>query len=302
MKTTGVIIARFQSPYLHEGHYNLIKCVKESHNKVVIILGVSPVKGSIRNPLDFYVRERMVKKEFPEIVVLPLSDVRNDEHWSANLDELLKITFPQEKFVLYGSRDSFIPYYSGKLEVKEIAPSGDFNGSNLRESISDKVMDSLDFRAGIIYAYYNTYPKVFPTVDIALFRDNYSKLLLGKKKGEGKWRLLGGFTDPTDENYEEAALRELHEECGPVEVADLQYVKSFKVEDWRYAQERDKILTLLFSCTLVYGEPKGSDDIEEVEWFGLQDINKMIENKKIVEDHFPLIEVLLNKYIKKLAS
>jgi bifunctional NMN adenylyltransferase/nudix hydrolase len=296
MKTTGVIIARFQTPYLHEGHFSLINYVRERHNKVVIVLGVSPVKGSTRNPLDFYTRETMVKKAFPEIVVLPLSDCRNDDVWSSNLDHLLGITFPNEKFVFYGSRDSFISFYSGKNEVSEIPASGDHNGSDLRNKISDKVMNTEDFRCGIIYAYYNMYPKVYSTLDIAIFKNDRSGLLLGKRNIEGLWRFPGGFTDPTDQDYESAALRELHEECGPIEVGDLKYEKSFKVEDWRYKNETDKIITLMFSCVQMYGEPKGGDDIDEVKWFTFDEIQKMILNKELVEEHIPQMNFLINKY------
>lgn len=298
MKTTGVIIARFQTPFLHEGHYNLINYVKEKHNKVVVILGVSPVKGSTRNPLDFYTRERMVKKAFPDIVVLPLSDFKNDSAWSVSLDNLLNITFPNEKFVLYGGRDSFIPYYSGKNEVSEIPNVGDFSGSSLRDQICDKVMDTEDFRCGVIYAYYNMYPKVYPTLDIALFKDDYTKILLGRRKVEGQWRLPGGFSDPTDQDYESAAIRELHEECGHIEVGELKYEKSFKVNDWRYQSEVDKIITLMFSCVCIYGEPKGHDDLDEVSWFSLAKLEEMVLKKETVDEHFPQLNFLINKYKK----
>lgn len=296
MKTTGVIVARFQTPFLHEGHFSLIRYVQERHNKVVIVLGVSPVKGSVRNPLDFYVRERMIKNAFPEIIVLPLPDRRNDTTWSNDLDQLLATTFHSEKFILYGSRDSFIPYYSGKNEVLEIPQTSDHSGTSLREQISDRVMGTEDFRSGLIYAYYNTYPKVYATLDIAIFKDNHSKLLLGRRNHEGKWRMLGGFSDPEDENYEAAALRELHEECGAIEVSAMSYEKSFKVDDWRYRNERDKIITLMFSCSHIFGDPKGSDDIDQVDWFTLQQIEDMIAKKEIVEEHFPQLKFLIAKY------
>lgn len=298
MKTTGVIIARFQTPFLHKGHIRLITHVKERHNKVVIVLGVNPVKGSTRNPLDFYTRERMVKKAFPDIVVLPLSDCRNDSTWSTSLDNILNITFPREKFVLYGGRDSFISYYTGQNEVEEIPPLGDFNGTGLREQICDQVMDSEDFRRGVIYACYNRYPTVYTTLDIALFKDDYKMLLLGIRHAEGKWRLPGGFSDPTDSSFESAALRELHEECGMMEVSNLHYEQSFKVNDWRYRNETDKVITMLFSCTYLFGEPKGNDDIDEVAWFSLKEVQTMIDTSTIAEEHFPLLDFLIHKYSK----
>src|SRR6187399_233502 len=94
MKTIGVIIARFQSPYLHEGHRSILESVKTNHTKSIIVLGVSPVRGSRKNPLDFHTREKMIKKEYPDVIVLPLSDHPLDMRWSANLDTLLSDSFP----------------------------------------------------------------------------------------------------------------------------------------------------------------------------------------------------------------
>lgn len=295
MKSTGVIVARFQTPYLHEGHFEIIRYVKERHNKVVVLLGVSPVKGSTRNPLDFYTRERMVKKSFPDVIVLPISDFKSDVAWSQNMDKLIGITFPMEQFVFYGSRDSFIPYYSGKWKVEEIPQMGDHNATNLRHEISDKVEDSNDFRCGVIYAYSNMYPKTYTTVDIALFKENHKYLLLGYRKVEGLWRLPGGFSDPTDENYEAAALRELHEECGPIEVAEMHYEKSFKIDDWRYRNERDKIITLLFSTSLVFGQVQAADDLDEVKWFEIGEIKKMYDTQQLVTEHRAMMAHLLTR-------
>lgn len=52
MNAGGVIIARFQTPYLHEGYKYLLKKIYAKHNKVIVVLGISPVKGSRRNPFD----------------------------------------------------------------------------------------------------------------------------------------------------------------------------------------------------------------------------------------------------------
>ena len=299
MKTIGVIMARFQSPYLHEGHRTIIESVKANHNQAVIVLGISPVLGSRKNPLDFHTREKMIKKEYPELVVLPLSDHPLDAKWSQNLDTLLSNSFPGYVFNLYGSRDSFIPYYSGKYDVIELAENGSHNSTLIRDQISDKVLDSEEFRTGIIYAYSNTYLKVYPTVDIAVFRNNKTEMLLGKKEIDKKWRLLGGFSDPTDNSYEDAARRELTEECGPIEITEMKYEKSFRVNDWRYKSEPDKIITALFSTDFVSGHPKGSDDIGEVQWFKLNEINEMMAQNRTADEHAPQLITLISKYSSK---
>lgn len=296
MNNIGVIIARFQSPYLHEGHKSIIESVKQKHNTVVVVLGVSPVRGSKRNPLNFHTRERMVKKEYTDIVVLPLSDHPLDRKWSQNLDILLADTFPGSRFVLYGSRDSFKSYYSGSNETVDLPENGDHSATTIREQISDKVMDSEEFRTGIIYAYANMYPKVYPTVDIAVFQNERTEILLGRKDIDNKWRLLGGFSDPTDDSFEAAAARELREECGDIVTTPMQYEGSFRVADWRYKNETDKIITTLFSTDYISGFPQGSDDIAEVKWFTLDTVLGMIDSQTIAPEHIRHLSVLLKKY------
>lgn len=293
MKTTGVIIARFQTPYLHEGHKFLINEIKGRHNKMVIVLGVSPVKGSRRNPFDFYTREKLLKQFEPELVVLPLSDNPSDQVWSQQLDALLASTFSMEQFVLYGSRDSFIRYYSGHFTVQELPEKGTHSASSIRDENGDKVLNSVDFRLGINYAYHSMYPKVYPTVDIAVLNEDNSEVLLGKKHLATQWRFPGGFTDPEDESFEAAARRELSEECGPIEVRNMQFVGSAKIDDWRYRNETDKIITSFFKTNLVYGKPQAADDLADLAWFPVNELAAMTEKNQITAEHHVLVQQLL---------
>jgi bifunctional NMN adenylyltransferase/nudix hydrolase len=293
MKTTGVIIARFQTPYLHEGHKYLLDDIRSRHNKIIVVLGVSHVKGSRRNPFDFYTRERLLKQYAPELIVLPLSDHPSDAVWSTNLDALLQNTFPVESFVLYGSRDCFIPYYTGHLQVVALPELGEHSATAIRHENSDKVLDSTDFRMGINYAYQNTYAKVYPTVDIAVLKENNTQVLLGKKPNASQWRFPGGFADPSDETYEAAARRELMEECGKIEVNSMQYVGSARIDDWRYRSEEDKIMTLFFKTHWVFGNVQANDDLKELAWVAVAELPGMLE-KEITKEHHVLVHMLLN--------
>jgi bifunctional NMN adenylyltransferase/nudix hydrolase len=293
---TGVIIARFQTPYLHDGHLDLIDKVKTAHNKLIIVLGVSPITGSRKNPYDYHTREKMIKSINIDLVVLPLRDHPDDTTWSMHLDQLLTQTFPTEAFMLYGSRDSFIPHYRGKNATVELAEYGDHNATVLRAQCTDKVIDSQEFRAGILYACHHQYTKVYPTVDVAIFRNNSTEILLGKKALNNQWRLIGGFADPEDNSYEEAAKRELIEECGPIEVGKLTYETSMKIDDWRYKPEADKIITTLFSCDFQYGIPKAQDDIDALQWFKVDDLIHMLDKSAISEEHEDLIQFLIDQY------
>lgn len=298
MKATGVIIARFQTPYLHDGHKYLLDEIRSIHNKVVVVLGVSPVKGSRRNPFDFYTREKLLKQYAPELMVLPLSDHPSDEAWSKQLDALLQNTFPQESFILYGSRDCFIPYYSGHLQIVALPELGEHSATAIRNENSDKVLDTIDFRMGINYAYQNTYSKVYPTVDIAVLKDGDTQVLLGKKHNAPQWRFPGGFSDPADDTFEAAARRELQEECGDIEISTMQYVGSAKIDDWRYRSEDDKIVTVFFKTQWVFGHAQASDDLKELAWFSVMELNAMMQQGTIAKEH----QVLVNLLIKNLNA
>ena len=102
------------------------------------------------------------------------------------------------------------------------------------------------------------------------------------------------MADPTPTGA--AALRELQEECGKIQVSAMQYEGSFRVDDWRYKNEEDKIITTLFSTTYQSGEPHGADDIAEVKWFSLEQLAEMMRKNETTETHDPLFTCLLNKY------
>lgn len=294
--STAAIIARFQTPFLHEGHKALIDQVRVQHRKLIVVLGVSPIPGSRRNPYDYHTRERLIKGEYPEAVVLPLHDHPSDHVWSQKLDAILGETFPSETFTLYGSRDSFINYYHGRNETVELPQHGEYNATQLREQYADKVGNSQEFREGILYANYRQYPKVYPTVDVCVFSADKTKVLLGRKPGRKHWRFPGGFSDPTDASFEAAAKRELNEECGAINSKDWQYEGSFKIDDWRYKNEIDKIITTFFSCTYIGGKIEARDDINELQWFPIHEIPQLIERQEITPEHLPLFTQINQKY------
>ena len=265
----------------------------------MVLLGVSPLTGSRKNPYDYHTREKMIKKEHPEVIVLPLTDNPSDKVWSYNLDQLLRSVFPNEQFCLYGSRDSFIPYYSGRNETIELPEHGDHNATELRSQYADKVFDSKDFRAGILYALYNQYAKVYPTVDVAVFRNDRTEVLLGKKAINNKWRFIGGFADPIDACYEDAARRELTEECGDLQVTGMHYEASARIDDWRYRSETDKIITLFFSCDLLSGVARPQDDIAALDWVKVAELPQLMAAGATTDEHTVLFDIIIKKYLKK---
>ncbi len=287
---TAVIVARFQTPYLHDGHKSLIDSILSEYQKLVIVLGIAPIGNTAKNPFDYHTREKLIKASYPEVLVLPLKDHPSDQVWSNNLDSLLLDTFPFEQFELYGSRDSFIPFYSGRFLTTEIPEHGNFNATEIRALYAEKVQASEDFRNGVLYACFHQYPKVYSTVDIAVINKNTNEILLAQKPNSPLWRLPGGFSDPEDDSFEQAAKRELIEECGHFETTNWQYKGSYKIDDWRYRNERDKIITTLFTCEYLEGKPEPNDDISTLKWFSINELQNLLDQKLITPEHEVLIE------------
>jgi bifunctional NMN adenylyltransferase/nudix hydrolase len=292
----GVIVGRFQIHELSEGHRDLINFVVKEHPRVVIVLGLAPLHVTRNNPLNFAARKQMISEAYPNIDVLYIKDTQSDEVWSKNLDKLVRdVIGPTQTATLYGSRDSFIQYYSGKFPTQELEADRVTSATEVRERIAQTTKNSPDFRAGVIYAAFNQYPKVIPTVDIAILSEDGKKMLLGRKPDEDKYRFIGGYAEVKG-SYENDASRETQEETG-LEIGPPEYVGSMIVPDWRYRKEEDKIKTILFKAKYIFGMPKGADDIAEVWWADIEKL-RLAPEQYIMEVHLGLFELFVKKGLK----
>lgn len=310
----GVIVGRFQVHRLHEAHHQLIKSVYDTHPRTVVVLGLSPARVTHRNPLDFETRKQMLLEAFPNLTVLYIADAPDDGAWSKRLDDLLvEYLTPTQTVTLFGGRDSFIAHYHGKYPTKALEPDAYMSGTEMRKNISRQVKSSEDFRAGVIWASANSYPRVFQTVDVAIHRainrvhegvrgkftdadlraagQDWSddptprEWLMVRKPNEKLWRFAGGFVQPTDSSLEMAIRREALEETG-VELVSLRYIKSMLVDDWRYRSENDKIMTALFIAEYGHGPVRPADDVSEAKWF------EAINPSDLVVEHAPLLNAI----------
>jgi len=289
----GIIVARFQTPELTEGHKALIEFVESRHDKVVIILGLTTGNPTMKNPLDFAIRSNMIQKSYPLIMVLPIRDCRLDVEWSKNLDLLLDSVFPTETKVLYGSRDSFIENYYGKIPTVSLNEYGyNISASALREASSHKVENTPDFRKGMCYSIANRFKNPYLCVDVAITHPTDHSVLLCQKPGEeicGR-RFVGGFVDVNDDTLEDAVIRECKEEVG-LDVRDVEYISNFTVRDWRYVETEVGIKTVLFEAEAVNAYNLAMDDISNAKWF---EINPMLYSL-MVPEHESLMRAFLER-------
>jgi len=282
---TGIIIGRFQVFELNPVHERLIESVRQKHLQAFVFLGSNPAPSD-RNPLDWEFRGHMFYEKYgDDIQVAEMPDLPDDRIWSQELDRRIMALRPEVPVTLYGSHDEFVDRYSGRFPVEPLdAIVADFS----EDPVPVEADSPRDFRAGALYASFSRFPTVYPTVDVAVFRNNYRELLLARKENETRFRLPGGFADPEDDSYEMAAMRELGEECGEIEVDALTYLGSCRIDDWRYRGSSDSVITHLYACILSDGEPAPDDDIAELRWFEMD----KLQGSHFVPEHQPLFDML----------
>ena len=296
----GVIVGRFQVNDLHDGHMELFRQVKARHNGVVVFVGSHPAGLTRENPLNFEVRKRMIEAKFPDFIVRELRDTRNDEMWSRDLDNAIStVVEGPAHFVLYGGRDSFVPHYTGKFKPVELTlsiESQKVSGTQIREEYSTKVIESSDFRAGMIFAAAHLWPVLLATVDIAIFTTDYKQICLGRKETDPKerFRFIGGHAEKKQASYEADAKKETYEETTLDPVTKMEYIGSANIPDWRYSTPDRGVRTAFFATTVMSQAATAKDDIVEVRWFKTEQLLAW----DVVDTHQPLF-ILLQAFLKE---
>lgn len=284
----GVIVGRFQVPDLHPGHLELLKWVQDKHSKVIVLLGCTDIGWSANNPLDFEARSRMIQAALPQAIVLPLYDTVSNDVWSASLDlKIQECMVPTQTAVLYGSRDSFIPYYTGRYATQElVATQPIWSGTQLRDGIRVQQTPNRDFRAGVIWRALNEYPRVVMCVDIACFDDHYEHVTVITKKGSYLYQFPGGFCEPGG-TFLSDARRECHEEVLKGESTDYSLLGLFNIDDSRFRGEPHKMRTAFYTAKKMYGTWRAGDDADTTHQYKMP-----LDREDFIPEHHQLVEQL----------
>jgi bifunctional NMN adenylyltransferase/nudix hydrolase len=281
MSSILVLLGRFQVAELSNGQRSVLLDAQEKYAKVVVLVRETPVPCTKRNPFDGATRRLMIQEAYPQMEVHVVPDLPDPQTWSEALDARFSSFGSPESVVVAAEPDEAFEAYTGAFHIQQIPA---LSVAEMPEP-TEAMQQSAAFRYGMLHALKRRYPTAFATVDVAIFKDDH--ILLGQKPHEKAWRFLGGFVDPTDENHEAAAIREAHEESG-VTVAIEARIGSHKIDDWRYRNEEDKIISTLFKARYVSGDAHPTDDIARLQWLPFETLNI----NDFVPDHQPLFNML----------
>lgn len=300
----GVVVGRFQIDDLHLGHLALLSQAA-LHERLLVFIGISPYLVTPSDPLDFAAREQMVKEAFPRAIVMPLPDQPTDEGWSRLLDGHIRNIFPLDSVTLYFGRGSSRALYSGRAVVREIDEVHHMSATDIRKSVGKSVVNSIGWRAGVIYAAHNQWQRTVAAVDIAIIRTVEKsrisqgsimdrQVLLGRRNNEGGvYRFPGGHVDINDANLESAALREAIEETGGnLELSSPpEYIGSYRAKsgsNWT-------LFTSFYCVHVLFGKAEASDDLDYVVWTDLIDLGGL----QFADSHAAMARDLFNHFTKR---
>jgi bifunctional NMN adenylyltransferase/nudix hydrolase len=246
---------------------SMVRRVKDNHQFTILLLSTNPVPGNREEPLSYVMRRLMIHEAFPELFIAPLMDMASTKKWVSMLEGKIRESFPLMSARIYAAPEIVAMYKDagGVLQTTELAGP---NVTRLLPEVRLKVINTTDFRKGVIYAANHTYKKVISTVDGAIIRGN--ETLLGRKHNETAWRFMGGFTEVTSESDEEDLSREAMEEMHlKIRPDDWYYLGRVRVLDWRYHNSGDVIRTGFYVTFEFEGTPEAGDDLADVRWVSL---------------------------------
>lgn len=277
---TAVILGRFQNYKLHDGYKAMLDYATKNYDKIVIILGKSYRKATVKDPLSVEIRKKVIRRAISITTnhklenILFIKDAKTDVQWCNNLDTLVEGVVENLNFDFLVGRDSFEPHYVGKYKTRfvTIPTVADTSSTQDRDAIKvENVSDIYTFAKGVIHATQQPYPRIDVTVDCALFlydpeKPGHPKLVLGRKAHEKGYRLPGGFVDTTDKTFRDAVVREMMEETKVVvHNSDLEYVESLNINDWRYRSGPDTCRTSLFIARLDMSKDNNQFKVKDLE-------------------------------------
>ena len=122
-----------------------------------------------------------------------------------------------------------------------------------------------------------------PKVDLRGCIVQHDKVLLVRERSDGKWTLPGGWADQ-NESPREGIVREIEEESGYK--AGITGLYAVKDRDRREYQPRYpvSIYKMFFAGTVIGGAPAENLEIDEIGFFGIEELPELSRVRVLEED------------------
>ena len=117
---------------------------------------------------------------------------------------------------------------------------------------------------------------------VLIIRDD--KILFQRRTDNGKWGLVGGLLE-MNETYEEAALREAHEETG-LEIKLDSFLGIYHNHNMVWSNgDTAHVISAYFTASIISGEPRIDEESYELRFFGKDEIPTLF-----AEDHIAALD------------
>jgi nicotinamide-nucleotide adenylyltransferase len=127
------VVGRFQP--LHKGHVALIKAAQERCGSVVVAIGSTQAKPSLRNPFTAAERRQMLAAVFPTLPVVEVPDLHDAARWAAHC---LAITGKVDR--VFGNDDATLDLFEMEglaVERPGLVERGQYEASAIRVLLAE---------------------------------------------------------------------------------------------------------------------------------------------------------------------
>lgn len=266
------------STFTEKFHFSDIISLKEQYldDKLEVIIITHPVPYIDIDPVPFEEKCNIIRSLLATSNVKFIKIIKNNFDFVTK-ERIFNVLSNSKVYAsldcMYDNTFSIVPYLNRVYNNDSLYIKG------IKDTVNDK------------------YPTNYPVVDILLFTNNDTKVILGKKIGEtSTYRFIGGFFDKEDINFENAAIREVYEETN-LKIKNPIYIGSSIINDWRYKDSKDSIVSSFFIARVDdISTLKASDDIEELKIIQYSELKNRYK-ELLVPNHIPLFELFIKNKI-----
>lgn len=245
----GVIVGKFQTPALTDGHKTLIKLAAENSDELVIFIFNKEISFSLSNPLSYDTREKMlanfvINEVKKKAHFYGLSDQKYASVLQKSIDDTLEIHHEcgtKHTATLFGGPGNFAESYSGKFdaeivnfvrsrtssELRDIA----YNTENATTIFNTALINALKWREPVCHNYIVPIVTAFDGSEPVILVDSLPTM---KKLTIPTFEVVGRF-----DSFAKQSIAELKDIFPTLMVTSGSQLESVRIDDWRFRHTHD---------------------------------------------------------------